>query len=534
MNKIGSLVWHDKPHIPYDVILTKTDVSYGLYGMHNFYKMQIITHSYETKFDENQMCVLFTRWGRIGETGQCQRTPFSNFKLAKDEFCKIFKQKTGNDFTDTVIDKKRAFESKPRRYNLVKIESRLKPKLKDISFDLFDFKSRNKDSIFAQSALSSCAELKEFWLDLLDVEYLKNKIHSGSTLSVEYLPLTQLSTEVIQKASDMLVKELKPLIEKRMELEKLSKKEHVNEYMSLLDQINKTSNEFYELVPQMNYNYEKLKPISNESDLDQQMSLLNQLSHAQIACRILMGAKQAMGESPARNPFDYVYKSVNCKLELLDPIDMETQYILRYANASQRFKIKRIFKFERPGEEDRFDKFELPSGSSKIGNRVLLWHGTRTENLVSIMCKGLVKAPSDAKANGQRFGKGIYFSDSFEFSSSYSSGRKVSKEKSYTRNYILLCEVALGRVKELRTSYEVLDKLPVEFDSVKSMGRMEPDPNNKVVLPNGCVIPLGDMVQCEIKSGENLYSRSSNENQYVVYNEGQVCIRYILQYELEN
>ena len=48
------------------------------------------------KFDQNQMCVLFTRWGRIGDPGQYQRTPFSNFQEAKDEFCKIFKQKIIN------------------------------------------------------------------------------------------------------------------------------------------------------------------------------------------------------------------------------------------------------------------------------------------------------------------------------------------------------------------------------------------------------------------------------------------------------
>ena len=46
MNKIGYLVWDQTANVPYDVIITKTDVSYGLYGMHNFYKMQLITHSF--------------------------------------------------------------------------------------------------------------------------------------------------------------------------------------------------------------------------------------------------------------------------------------------------------------------------------------------------------------------------------------------------------------------------------------------------------------------------------------------------------
>ncbi len=43
MSNTGSIVWDEKSKTPYDVVMTKTDVSYGLYGMHNFYKMQLIS-----------------------------------------------------------------------------------------------------------------------------------------------------------------------------------------------------------------------------------------------------------------------------------------------------------------------------------------------------------------------------------------------------------------------------------------------------------------------------------------------------------
>ncbi len=46
------------------------------------------------------MFVLFTRWGRVGETGQFQRTPFNTKEEAVNEFCKIFKQKSGNAWAD--------------------------------------------------------------------------------------------------------------------------------------------------------------------------------------------------------------------------------------------------------------------------------------------------------------------------------------------------------------------------------------------------------------------------------------------------
>lgn len=44
------------------------------------------------------MFVLFTRWGRIGDRGQWQHTPFPSPEEAVKEFGKVFRQKTGNDW----------------------------------------------------------------------------------------------------------------------------------------------------------------------------------------------------------------------------------------------------------------------------------------------------------------------------------------------------------------------------------------------------------------------------------------------------
>lgn len=188
MANTGSVVWCDKARLPYDVVLTKTDVSYGLYGMHNFYKMQLISQNVKaedrrlceeeaaaaagggqaseqngagsgSRFDPSQMCVLFTRWGRIDDQGQCQRTPFATFREARDEFCKLFKQKTANDFADTVLEARRPFESKPKRYTLVKFESRRRHKLRDVDFELFD-SERHMQSVFDASMFAACSHYK--------------------------------------------------------------------------------------------------------------------------------------------------------------------------------------------------------------------------------------------------------------------------------------------------------------------------------------------------------------------------------------
>ena len=518
MAKIGRLVYDEKTKIPFDVVLTKTDVSYGLYGMHNFYKMQLILPRVDSA-----ICVLFTRWGRIGDQGQHQRTPFASVKEARDEFCKIFKQKTANDFTETVLEKRKLFDLKPKRYNLVKLESRSRPKLADVDFELECGRAVFDKSLFASAGI----DYFKFFADLLDANYIKNCINL-THLSNDYLPLARLSREAIDKATDILNKKLKPLIERRMELEKLNKKENLVEYMSILEQINRFSNEYYELIPQMDYKYERLSPVSTEREMDEQLGLMSKLNMAQIAIRILMGAKQS---SLTQNPFDYVYNSINAKLELLDPSCNEAQYIIRYAQPSRDSSahVKRIFKFERPGEQERFERVKLSSKTPKLKNRVLLWHGTNSENMISIMFKGLLKAHYESKLSGQRYGRGIYFSDVFAASKSYCSGRSSKTEQgSYaSRNYMLLCEVALGEVKELRSTYESVETLPEGFDSVKALGREEPSPEGDVFMPNGSLIPIGDIVETKNKHG---CFGGSQYTQYVVYDEAQVCIRYIVQF----
>ena len=80
--------------MPYDVLLMKIDVAKGRYCLYNFYKMQLV-------FDKKKkLYVMMNRWGRIGDQGQYQQTPFATLEEGAKEFAKIFKSKTGNKWTD--------------------------------------------------------------------------------------------------------------------------------------------------------------------------------------------------------------------------------------------------------------------------------------------------------------------------------------------------------------------------------------------------------------------------------------------------
>lgn len=65
----------------------------------------------------------------------------------------------------------------------------------------------------------------------------------------------------------------------------------------------------------------------------------------------------------------------------------------------------------RPDEQSVFNK--------KIGNNLLLWHGSRVSNFVGILSQGLRIAPPEAPVSGYLFGKGIYLADMAEKSINY-------------------------------------------------------------------------------------------------------------------
>ena len=88
----------------------KIDVTYGVWGMYNFYRMQI------WKEKDKDLFILFTNWGRIGEHGgQYQNTPYGSADQAIEEFEKIFKSKSGNDWKT----KDTSFQNKKGKYRLV-------------------------------------------------------------------------------------------------------------------------------------------------------------------------------------------------------------------------------------------------------------------------------------------------------------------------------------------------------------------------------------------------------------------------------
>lgn len=196
--------------------------------------------------------------------------------------------------------------------------------------------------------------------------------------------------------------------------------------------------------------------------------------------------------------------------------------------------IANIYAVERSFERDNVKQWH------KIGNRMLLWHGTRGENLIGIMQTGFRIAPADARRTGAMFGEGVYFSDLFSKCFQYSNSPDFARysstvaTKKLAKKYVFLCEVALGSMKKLTTAQNVTGLPNDQHQSVMGYGRVGPNPNGNVYMNNGCIIPLGNVVNNPPLNPQNRQEVQINlqHNEYVVYNTTQVRIRYI--FELRN
>ena len=473
---------------PYDVYMTKVDIQKGQYSGSVFYRMQLL---HETNRD---VYIVFTRYGRIGDNGQHQITFFANKPEAITEFANIFKSKSGNDWSNI-----ENFQRLKKKYKLVRIRNETEKE------NLIDFYDEYHEKDLVESSMNE--RVKEILKEVVSAKKLFAQVNE-LRVDISKLPLSRLNKTDLMQAMTLL-NEMKKLAEElKQEREVEITNSDPDKIFDLLDEISEMTSEYYELIPSTNYKTKAIPPLENINGINAAVMTVRGLLEVEVAVKILLGARQMLKEI---HPIEYCYNSLNIKLMELDEQSVEKSAILDYMAKTMNYghpESVDIFALERKGENERFQKH------LKTKNRKLLWHGSRTMNFIGILNKGLKIAPPEAPPTGHMFGKGIYFSDSF------------SKSYNYTDtplHLIILCEVALGKSLELKQA-TYINNLQEGYQSVLGLGINTPDPNKDVVIPNGMILPLGKIIQRNNESNE----LSLGSNEYVVYNEDQVKIRYLV------
>ncbi|KAL7555986.1 hypothetical protein ACA910_018384 [Epithemia clementina (nom. ined.)] len=446
----GTYVLQDVDKDYFDVLLSKVDVEQGRYGKFVFYKIQVIVDPVQKLF------ILFTNWGRIGEDGKFQQTPFSSRESAVKEFEKVFKSKTGNSWSD-----RHMAQEKPRKYKLVRtMKTRVKEPQKLLSS-------------VVENASKPCTldpSLAETIRFLLNPDKLMSAL-SELGLNQTQAPFGQISLDTLDQAEAKL-KEIKSKLDE-------PEKENLNDLHDHFESIAKLTSDFYSLLP---IDDQIVRPFGrNDHMFRDAVELVRVLRDVTVTKQLLLGAMHRREE---HNPIDYAYKALQVRMEPLALDSKERECVQRYIDNTCRDSsviVNQIFSLV-TGSETRED----------IGNKRLLYHGSKNCNVLGILKQGLRIAPPEAPVTGYAYGKGVYFADQFSKSYGYSSNLHHDSDEQ-PRAFMFLAEVSLGS-QHVALTAEYMESPREGTHSTFAPGQEEPDPTFDVVLDStGSVVPLGPL-----------------------------------------
>lgn len=463
----------------YDLIMTKVDLSYGPYSAYVFYRMQVLVDT------NRDVYVLYTRWGRIGEVGASQRTPFADKEEAVSEFKKIFKAKSSNEWGGM-------FERKKGKYAIMKLELE-KVNCKDF---ISEFSLEVPESNLEKTVVEA---VKNF-----SSQMIYRACFRSFNVDVNILNFSNLSKQAIDEAEHLMLEIAK--LSKRMKGES-----DTSIKIEIIQEVQDLSSRYYELIPIIHQTNTAVAPIIHPNIIKQNLDKLLLLRNIELASKVILGA---LHQQTIINPYDYIYTCLDTNIKCLENNDEEAKLIIKYLEkGGGNGKKVSIFKLNRKGEAQRISKFQ------HVKNRKLLWHGTSSANFVGILMQGLKIAPPEVPNMGYMFGKGVYFADHFNKSQGYCSQELMNS----TGYFILLCEVVLGEML-LKYEAEFIEKLPSGYLSTLGCGNTAPDPKESVFTPYGVEVPVGTMIN-QVLPNVNYHL---GHNEYIVYDTAQIRIRYML------
>ena len=320
----------------WDIVMTKTDGTAGPYGIKNvFYSMQLI---HETNQDLN---ILFTHWGAIGSrhyNTKCQITPLGTVEEAKNEFCKIFKSKSGNDFlhgsqklTAQQFEKKPNTEKKSfYQFHEVDMSSTV-----DEALDVMNWKIEELPAVVSLATKQSVHRL----LNVGSAPAVLRNVQNNSKVNTSFLPLGKLalSTDILAQAMSNLVA-LKQAINARTALvARMQGSSHSQAtpepqtLQELLEVIARLSSKYYELIPTSGHQHMMVQPITDVGSCDKLIVQLELLTEQAGTCRLLLAAQSQL---ETINPAEYLYRALGCSFDEVDRSSDEMRALEQYINLS--------------------------------------------------------------------------------------------------------------------------------------------------------------------------------------------------------
>lgn len=197
--------------------------------------------------------------------------------------------------------------------------------------------------------------------------------------------------------------------------------------------ITQLTDDFYSYIPH-DFGFSKMKDhiLDNPQIVKKKIEMLESLSEIKLATTLIDEAKDS------ENELDSNYSKLKRDIIAIDK-NTETFTIINDYLQTTHGKTHNSFDLVLEDLFELSSEVENVRYTKELGNKMLLWHGSRLTNYVGILSQGLRIAPPEAPVTGYMFGKGVYFADMSSKSANYC---RTSPDNS--TGILLLCEVALG------------------------------------------------------------------------------------------
>ncbi|XP_062923847.1 protein mono-ADP-ribosyltransferase PARP3 [Mobula hypostoma] len=459
----------------YDCMLNQTNI-----GNNNnkFYIIQLI--------EQGDSYYCWNRWGRVGETGQYNLSSPLDLNKAVKDFEKKFKDKTKNDWA-----KRDSFTAHPGKYTMIEVQQGYE-EATVMKNDVVDGKGKKVRPSTLDRDTQNLIKL------IFSHDMFKEQMETMN-LDLKKMPLGKLSKQQIAKGFDALD-----------ELEEALKSPNNTK------QLEELSSKFYTIIP--HYFGRNRPPVINTTEvLQAKKDMLLVLADIELAQSLQAEKeqKQKVEDAEVPNPLDEDYNLLKCQLTHLSRTTNDFKVVKKYVDETgpNRLKVVNVWRLDREEEAERF------KAHNNIEHRRLLWHGTNIAVVAAILKTGLRIMPH----SGGRVGRGIYFASENSKSAAY-VGFTSSKE-----GIMFLTEVALGNVHYIFNDDPQLRKPPTGFDSVVARGHTEPDPSqDKVEIIDEKRVIVSQGKPKKVKLAKN---SSFDQSEYVIYQESQARLRYLVQVE---
>ncbi|TKY67074.1 Poly of ADP-ribose polymerase 3 [Spatholobus suberectus] len=228
-----------------------------------------------------------------------------------------------------------------------------------------------------------------------------------------------------------------------------------------------------------------------------------------------------MTGSTIDDPLSETYKKLGCSISPLDKSSNDYEMIVKYLEKTYEpvkvgdidygVSVENIFAVQTGGCPPYEDIVKLP-------NKVLLWCGSRSSNLLRHLHKGFLPAICSLPVPGYMFGKAIVCSDAAAEAARYGFTAVDRPE-----GFLVLAIASLGNeITELKSPPGDTSSLEEKKLGVKGLGKKKTDESEHFVWKDDIKVPCGRLVVSDHQDSPLEY------NEYAVYDPKQVRISYLV------